>query len=44
MIAAIARTFSDCIVVSNDRDFARVPGVSVVDWGDPQNGRDKPTP
>jgi len=32
MIAATARTFSDCIVVTTDSDLSAVPGLKVEDW------------
>lgn len=31
-IAAIARTFNDCTVVSSDTDLAAVPGLRVENW------------
>ena len=32
MIAAIARTLGDCVVVSKDGDLKAVPGLTVEDW------------
>ena len=32
MIAAIARVVPNCIVVTTDSDFARVPGLSIENW------------
>jgi tRNA(fMet)-specific endonuclease VapC len=32
MVAAIARTLGDCVVVSKDSDLVAVPGLSVEDW------------
>ncbi len=32
MIAAIARTLGDCVVVSKDSDLVAVPGLKVEDW------------
>jgi len=32
MIAAIARTLGDCVVVSKDSDLVAVPGLSVENW------------
>ncbi len=32
MVAAIARTLGDSVVVSKDSDLAAVPGLSVEDW------------
>jgi tRNA(fMet)-specific endonuclease VapC len=32
MIAAIARTLGDCVVVSKDSDLLAVPGLEVEDW------------
>ncbi len=32
MIAAIARTLGDCVVVSKDSDLAAVPGLKVENW------------
>jgi tRNA(fMet)-specific endonuclease VapC len=32
MIAATARTFSDCIVVTTDTDLTAVPDLKVEDW------------
>ncbi len=32
MIAAIARTLGDCVVISKDSDLVDVPGLSVEDW------------
>lgn len=32
MIAAIALTLGNCTVVTTDSDFARIPGLDVIDW------------
>ena len=32
MIAAIARTLGDCVVISKDSDLLAVPGLDVEDW------------
>ncbi len=32
LIAAIARSLGDCIVVTNDSDFQAVPGLKVENW------------
>jgi tRNA(fMet)-specific endonuclease VapC len=32
LIAAIARTLPDCVVVTNDGDLSRVPGLVIEDW------------
>lgn len=36
MIAAIARSLDDCVVVSKDKDLLAVPGLRVEDWSKPQ--------
>lgn len=35
MLAAVALTVKDCVVVSSDGDLRRVPGLRVEDWTDP---------
>ncbi len=35
MIAAIARTLDDCVVVSKDKDLLAIPGLRVEDWSTP---------
>jgi tRNA(fMet)-specific endonuclease VapC len=32
LVAAIALTLGDCTVVTNDKDYLAVPGLSVEDW------------
>jgi tRNA(fMet)-specific endonuclease VapC len=40
MVAAIARSLNDCVVVTTDSDLAAIPGLSVVNWMLPED----PTP
>ena len=35
MIAAVALSLSNCVVVTTDSDFSAVPGLNVVDWTKP---------
>lgn len=37
MIAAIALTLGNCVVVSRDSDLTRVPGLTVQQWAPPDN-------
>jgi len=38
LIAAIALTLPDCVVVSNDTDLLRIPGLTVENWRDDTKG------
>ena len=38
LIAAIARTLPDCVVVSNDADLLRIPGLTVENWREALEG------
>jgi predicted nucleic acid-binding protein len=38
MIAAIAFSLADCVVVSNDSDLAAVPGLVVESWTTSETG------
>jgi tRNA(fMet)-specific endonuclease VapC len=40
MIAAIARSLNDCVVISSDSDLTAIPGLGVVNWMLPE----EPTP
>ena len=35
LIAAIALTLPDCVVISKDTDLLRIPGLTVENWADP---------
>jgi len=39
LIAAIALTLPDCVVVSNDSDLLRIPSLTVENWRDLAQGR-----
>jgi tRNA(fMet)-specific endonuclease VapC len=32
MAAAVSHVLPDCVVVSNDTDFSRIPGIAAEDW------------
>jgi tRNA(fMet)-specific endonuclease VapC len=32
MIASVSRVLPDCVIVTDDTDFSRIPGIKVVDW------------
>jgi tRNA(fMet)-specific endonuclease VapC len=39
MIAAIALTLENCVVVTTDSDLSAVPGLAVVNWAAPPEGQ-----
>lgn len=38
LIAAIALTLPNCVVVSNDADLLRIPGLTVENWREASEG------